>query len=138
MGANLAKTYRELIVWQKSMDLAEETYRISRRFPKHELYGLSSQIQRASVSVASNIAEGHARRSRKEFVHHLSYAKGSIAELETQMILATRLGYVSRDDIRECWNLAQEIGKMLSPMINTLATSSNLRVWAGLLSFFKL
>ncbi len=137
MNANLAKTYRELIVWQKSMDLAEETYRISRRFPKHELYGLASQLQRASVSVASNIAEGHARKSRKEFVHHLSYSKGSIAEIETQMILATRLGYISRDEIREFWNLAQEVGKMLSTMINTLSTSSKLSFWSGLLSILK-
>jgi four helix bundle protein len=100
MAINSAKTYRELVVWQKAMDLAEETYRISRQFPKHEIYGLASQVQRASVSIASNIAEGHARRSRKEFVHHLSYAKGSMAEAETQMILATRLGYIPRDEIK--------------------------------------
>ena len=80
--------YRDLKVWQTAMRLAAEAYRLSAAFPKQEIYGLSSQIQRSAVSVPSNIAEGHGRNSNKEFNHFLGVAMGSLAELETQLILA--------------------------------------------------
>jgi four helix bundle protein len=117
----VAKTYRDLIVWQKAMELAEEVYRLSYTLPKHEMYGLASQIQRAAVSIPSNIAEGHARKHKKEFVHHLSFAKGSLAELETQIILAVRLGHFEKSSVVRFWSLSQEVGKMLTPMINSLS-----------------
>jgi four helix bundle protein len=116
-----AKTYRELLVWQKAMDLVIETYALTAKFPKSEQFGLSTQLQRAAVSIPSNIAEGHARKSRLEFSHHLSYSRGSLAEVETQMILANRLGYVNREAIKTFWSLSQEVGKMLTPMIATLS-----------------
>ena len=88
--------YRDLKVWQAAMRLAEEVYRLSARFPKHETYGLANQLQRSAVSLPSNIAEGHGRNSRKEFNHFLGMALGSLAELETQLILAQHFDYSLR------------------------------------------
>ena len=83
--------YRDLKVWRLAMELAEDAYKICAEFPKHEVYGLTSQLQRAAVSIPSNIAEGQARNSNKEFNHFLGIARGSLAELETQIMLAQRL-----------------------------------------------
>lgn len=94
-------SFRDLNVWQFSMDLAEKVYKLTQGFPKQEMYGLSSQMQRAAVSVSSNIAEGHARDSTKEFLHFLSVALGSLFELETQLVLAGRLAYLEKKDLEE-------------------------------------
>lgn len=88
------RSYKELIVWQKAMDLAEDVQRVSQRFPKEELYGLTSQLRPAAVSVPSNIAEGQARQSKAEFLNFLSIANGSLADVETQLLLAQRFGYL--------------------------------------------
>jgi len=90
-----SKDFRELRVWQLGMQLAEEVYGLSQQFPKHETYGLSSQIQRAVVSIPANVAEGHAMGSTKNFLRHLAVAQGSLAELETHLMLAQRLKYVT-------------------------------------------
>ena len=87
-------SFRDLRVWQLRMDLLEETYLITRSFPKHETYGLASQMQRASVSVPSNIAEGYTRQHRREYLQHLSTAQASLAELDTQLEIASRLSYL--------------------------------------------
>jgi four helix bundle protein len=79
------ESFRDLRVWQLAMELVELTYRVTQSFPKHEVYGLTSQIQRAAVSVPSNLAEGHTREHTKEYLHHLSIAQASLAELETQL-----------------------------------------------------
>jgi four helix bundle protein len=92
----MVNSYRDLMIWQHSVELAEQVYRLTQHFPKQEMYGLSVQIQKAAVSVPANIAEGHARDSTKEFLHHLSISLGSLAELETQLILAERLAYIDR------------------------------------------
>src|SRR5437016_9394759 len=92
------KSFRDLRVWQLAMELVEVVYRLTRSFPKSEIYGLASQIQRAAVSVPSNIAEGHTRESTKEYLNHLSIAQASLAELETQLEIAVRLKYVSLGD----------------------------------------
>ena len=86
------KGYRELQVWRLGMELAKEVYLLTRGFPKHETYGLSSQMQRAAVSIPANIAEGHAKDSTKDYLRHLSIARGSLAELDTHLILAESLG----------------------------------------------
>ena len=91
------QSYKELEVWKKSMDLVEICYKITNDFPKEELYGLTNQIRRAAVSIPSNIAEGQSRWSTKEFLRFLSIAKGSLSELETQLIVAQRLNYISED-----------------------------------------
>ncbi len=87
------KGYRDLKVWQLGVALAKEVYLLTRGFPKHEVYGLSSQAQRAAVSIPANIAEGHARDSTREYLQHVSIAQGSLAELETHLILAESLNY---------------------------------------------
>ena len=115
-----SKTYRDLQVWQKSLDLTVEIYRVSAKLPESEKYGLRSQMQRAASSIPMNIAEGHARQHRKEFLHHLSYAKGSLAELETQLILSSKLKLIGRDELTPVWTRAQEVGKMLNIMIRRL------------------
>ena len=89
--------YRELLAWQKSMTIVESVYALSNRFPPCERYGLTSQVRRAAVSVPSNIAEGQGRSSTKEFLHHLSIAYGSLMEVETQVLLGLRLGYIDKE-----------------------------------------
>ena len=91
--ANEVRSYKDLVAWQKSMDLGAAVYRASQGFPKEEIFGLVSQTRRAAVSVPSNIAEGHARTSQKEFQYFLSNARGSLAELETQLTIAHQLAY---------------------------------------------
>jgi four helix bundle protein len=112
------KRYHDLFAWQKAMDLAEQVYQISKAFPREELYGLTSQIRRSAVSVPSNIAEGHCRNGRREFVHHLSIALGSLGELETQLILAQRLGYLGEN--APIFELASETGRLLVGLMHSL------------------
>jgi four helix bundle protein len=90
--------YKELRVWKESRELVKDIYRISAKFPKEELFGLTNQIRRAAVSIPSNIAEGHNRYSDREFIHFLTIAKGSAAEVETQMIIAVDLGYLTDEE----------------------------------------
>jgi four helix bundle protein len=106
------RTYRELIVWQRAMDLVVEVYKCTRRFPKEELFGLTSQLRRAAVSVPSNIAEGQGRGIGAEFRHHLRISQGSLQELETQMILANRLGYLSAEQLETTLCIASEVGRL--------------------------
>ena len=93
-----ASSFRDLRVWQDAMNLTTNIYKVTSRFPRHELYGLSQQIRRAAVSVPSNIAEGKGRYSDRDFVRFLLVARGSLLELETQVIIAQKLGYVSQED----------------------------------------
>jgi len=116
----MLKSYRDLVVWQKAMDVTVETYRFSNDFPKSELYGLTSQLRRAGVSVPSNVAEGYGRGSRKEYVQFLCISQGSLKELETQVIIAQRLNYGSKtagDDLLES---SEEVGRMLGALIRSL------------------
>ena len=102
------------------MNLVEICYKITNEFPKEELYSLTNQIRRAAVSVPSNIAEGQSRWSTKEFLRFLSIAKGSLSELETQLILAQRLNYISEEKLNEILELTDEIGKMISGLRKSL------------------
>lgn len=114
------KNYKQLIVWQKSIDLTELVYKLTSRFPKEEVYGITSQIRRCAVSVPSNIAEGQARSSAAQFKHFLSISKGSLAELETQFIIAERLKFISTEDSEIFQNQVNEVGKLLNGLINSL------------------
>src|SRR5258705_12882143 len=105
------KNYRELIVWQKAMDLVVEVYTISRTFPREEIYGLTSQLRRAAVSTPSNIAEGQGRRTTADFVRHLSIAYGSLRELETQTLIAARLRYLSTGNSQDILRMAGKVGR---------------------------
>ena len=111
------RSCRELVVWQKAVDLVVEIYGITRAFPKSELYGLASQMQRAAVSVPSNIAEGQALKQTRAYLRHLSIASGSLAELETQLEIASRLGYLTAE-YEVVFEQANEVGRMLSALRN--------------------
>lgn len=118
--ANL-QSYRELKVWQRAMELVEEVYRLTKAFPADERYGLTLQMRRASVSIPSNIAEGYCRKHRGDYLRYLSIAAGSRGELETELIIAGRLHYITKADSELCWNLLQETSKMLTRLNETLS-----------------
>jgi four helix bundle protein len=110
------KSYRDLIVWQKAMDVADRIYTLAKKLPKEETYALSDQTRRAAVSIPSNIAEGQARNSSKEFARFLAVARGSKAELETQLLLCVKIGYFTESDIAETVFLLEEIGKIINAL----------------------
>jgi len=114
------RSHRKLDVWRKSMDFVVNVYRITSNFPKSEKYGLTSQMRRASVSIPSNLAEGAARKGNKEFMHFLNIAQGSISELDTQLELAYRLGYINKEEYSSLINRATEISKMLYGLSRSL------------------
>ncbi|WP_084503106.1 four helix bundle protein [Desulfatirhabdium butyrativorans] len=110
----MVKSYRDLDVWQKSMDLVVACYRITDIFPKKEIYGLSSQLQRAAVSLSANIAKGHQRQHSREFLQFLSIASGSLAGLETHLQIAHRLGYIDEKQIEKLFEKTSEIGRTIN------------------------
>ena len=110
------RSHRDLIVWQKAMDLATQIYRLTANFPTSESYRLTAQITRAAVSVPANIAEGNARATARDYAHFLSIAKGSLMETETYVLLAVRLGYLSEEQAAPTLLLIIEISKMLTAM----------------------
>lgn len=116
----VVKRYSDLIAWQKAMDLVQEVYETTKRFPKEETFGLASQMRRSAVSIPSNIAEGHCRTGRREFVHGLSIALGSLGEVETQMLIAHRLGYVDEDSLATFSSLVSETGRIIVGLMNSL------------------
>lgn len=120
MGEEAIRSYRDLKVWQRAMDLAEVRYRITRRFPKEELYGMVSQIRRAAASVPAHIAEGHGRNSRGEYIQFFRVAQGSLKELETHALLAQRIGMAEEEAVRAILKDAEVLGRMLRALIRSL------------------
>ena len=118
------QSHRDLIAWQKSMDLVETVYQLTKLFPDEEKFGLTSQLRRCIVSVPSNIAEGHGRGSRKDYAQFVSIAKGSLMEAETQLLIAVRLGYLESSRIEEVISLIREIEKMLSTLRRKLLSQN--------------
>jgi four helix bundle protein len=118
--------YKDLLVWQKGMNLAKLVYKLTMRFPSDERYGLISQLRRAAVSVPSNIAEGQARRGTNEFLQFLSIAEGSLAELDTQLLLSVELGFAQRLDVEPALKEVDELQKMLVALKRKLASFSPL------------
>ena len=116
------KSYRDLTVWKKSMRLALATYHVTQKLPREERYGLTSQVRRAAVSVAANIAEGHGRSHRGDYLHHLSIARGSVRELETHLYLIRGLRYGDRQEVRVTLLLCDEIARMLTALMRTLGS----------------
>ncbi|MBR4383366.1 MAG: four helix bundle protein [Selenomonadaceae bacterium] len=112
--------YKSLKFWQKTIDLTAEIYRLTKFLPKDELYGLTNQLRRAAVSIPSNIAEGNARGSTKEYLRFLAIARGSIAEVETQLLICVRLEYLAQENIQTALSLLNEIERMLNSTISTL------------------
>jgi len=118
------KSHKDLLVWQKSLDLVENVYLLTEKFPQRELYGLSAQMRRAAVSISSNIAEGRSRGTRKDFTHFLHMAFGSASELETQLLIAKRLSLASDKECEASLSILLEVSKMLRAMISKLEAKS--------------
>ena len=116
----MIRSYRDLEVWQKTMDLVVECYRVSETFPKAELYGLSSQLKRAAVSIPANIAEGHGRTHTKEYLNHLSIVYGSLMELETHLQIAARLNCLNNSSLQPLLDKTAEIGRIVNGLIQSL------------------
>jgi four helix bundle protein len=114
------QNYRDLVAWQKAMDLVVAVYRASATFPRDEIYGLRSQLRGAAVSVPSNIAEGQGRRTKNEFARFLSVAHGSLRELETQVLIAGRLNYLSAAIVKELLGMASLTGRLITGLANSL------------------
>ena len=114
------QSFRDLAVWQRSMILVEEIYRLTRRFPREEQFGLTAQIRRASISIPSNIGEGKRRKRRRVLLNHLDIALGSQAEVEVQLEIAMRLEFVSRQEYQRLQPIIEEIGRMLNGLIRSL------------------
>ncbi len=113
-------SYRQLVVWQKAIELVLEIYRATQDFPKEEMYGLTSQLRRAAVSVPSNIAEGQGRFSTGEFKQFLGHAKGSLFELQTQVVIGQKLGYLKDKVAGRLVEASDEVGRMLSGLLSSL------------------
>ena len=126
-GKPKARSFKDLLVWQKGMALAKGIYGITRSFPHEEKFGLVSQMRRAAVSIPSNIAEGQARHTTKEFIQFISHAEGSVAELETQLMLAADLGYCiprQAEQVEEAFRLISDLRNMLNALRRTLSRSA--------------
>jgi len=120
MDGDRRRSHKDLIVWRKALDLATLIYRITARFPRFELFGLASQLRRAAVSVPSNIAEGTARRTTREFVAYLHFARGSLAELETQLLLAVQVGYLNEVEALQAQRGIDEVGRLINGVLRGL------------------
>ena len=116
----LIQSYRDLIVWQRGMSLAEECYRLTLRFPRHAIYGLTAQIRRAASSIPANVAEGVGRESTGSFIQHLCISQGSLKELETHLILGQRVGLLEEATLQPLLGDCEELGKMLRGLIRSL------------------
>ncbi len=116
----MSHSYKDLIAWQKSMSLVKSVYLHTRGFPKEEVYGLAAQLRRAAVSVPSNIAEGQGRLSKKEFRHFLALSRRSLLEVETQVLIAADLHYLSQENSHELEIQAQEVLRIINALMNSL------------------
>ena len=120
----MIESYRDLIVWQKGMDLGVAAYRLTSRFPADERFGMISQIRRASASIPANIAEGYGRDSPGAYVQHLRVAQGSLKEFETHVLLSLRVGLIGEPETEPAMRLSEEIGKMLRGLIRSIEASN--------------
>ena len=117
--------YQRLAAWQRAMDLVEAVYATSRAWPRDEQYGLTGQARRAAISIPSNLAEGHGRSGRKEYAHHVSIAFGSLCELETQLLIAHRLGYVSTQELEPLLDRIAEARRIILGLLRSLKPATD-------------
>ena len=120
MNEEICRTHKDLDVWKDSLDLVYEIYKVTKEYPRDELYGLVSQLRRAAVSVVANISEGAARQSTKEFVHYLSISRASLSEVETEVMISQRLEYISHEICSSLLNHVESVGIRLSALIRSL------------------
>jgi four helix bundle protein len=118
-----SKSYRDLLVWQKGIDLVKEIYLLSDQFPNQEIYGLTNQIRRAAVSIPSNIAEGQGRNNNKEFRRYLKIALGSIAEIDTQLEISRSLGFITNEQTNQFQNKITDLRRMIYGLIKNLPST---------------
>src|SRR5262245_42179280 len=114
------QNYRGLDVWQRAMDLVDAVYDLTAQYPTSERFGLVTQMQRAAVSIPSNIAEGYGRKHRGDYIRFLSISRGSLCELETQLLISVRRKFAMQEQIETAWNLCQRIGQMLQRLVDSL------------------
>lgn len=119
------QSYKDLMVWQMGMNLVVGVYQLTKLFPRDEQFALTSQVRRAAVSVPANIAEGHGRLRRGDFLHHLSIARGSLSEVETHLEIAVRLGYLQQEQTQGASDTIQHVGRLLNGLIRSLNTEYN-------------
>ena len=124
----MSGSYREIKVWQKAIELVVDIYSCTRSFPREELYGLAGQLRHAAVSIASNIAEGKGRRTDREFLQFLHHARGSVFEVETQLTIASRLGYMPEAEVLRLGHSASEIARMLNGLIKAITSITHKQV----------
>lgn len=117
------QSYRDLLVWQKGIALTLAVYRLTQRFPSEERFGLMAQLRRAAVSIPSNIAEGQARQTTREFVQFIAYAEGSLAEVDTQIVISRQLGYGTDAELTQVEGLINELRRMLNGLRRRLVAS---------------
>jgi four helix bundle protein len=120
MEKQIIKTYRDLKIWQKSIEMVTVIYKLTSHFPNRELFGITSQIRRSSISIPSNIAEGYGRYSRKEYIRFLGISLGSLYEMQTQLQISLNLGYLSSENFHSLSEGSKEIERMLSGLIRKL------------------
>jgi four helix bundle protein len=113
-------SYRDLLAWQKAMELITQVYRVSQKFPSEELYGMVSQMRRAAVSIPSNIAEGQGRLTKGEFIQFLGNARGSLLELETQILVAQNLHYLDESTLKNLLGLTSEVGRLVNGLLGAI------------------
>ena len=120
----MIKSFKDLIVWQRAMDLAANVYRLSKKLPKEETYALGDQMRRAASAIPSNISEGFGRETKKDYANFLAIARGSVFETETQLLLSVRVGYLAETEIQPALALLAEVGKMLNSVIAMLRSAA--------------
>ena len=121
----MGQSFRDLVVWQKAMTLVTEVYRATASFPKDELFALTSQLRRAAVSVPSNIAEGQGRLSKREFHYFLGLARGSLMEVETQVQIASNLGYLKAETVSDLLSMSAEVGRVLNGLMTSVKSAAS-------------
>jgi four helix bundle protein len=121
----MGQSFRELIAWQRAMELVTEVYRATESFPRNEIYGLTAQLRRAAVSIASNIAEGQARHSHREFMHFLSTARGSSAEVQTQLLIAKNLTYIETDQAETLVEQTSNVCRLINALYSSIDRRTN-------------
>jgi four helix bundle protein len=119
------RSFEDLIVWQKSMDLVTEVYSVTAGFPSDERFGLTQQLRRAAVSIPSNMAEGQGRSTTTDFIRFLTISRGSLNEVRTQLIIANHLNYLTNDKLQSLRNACDEIARLLNALINSLTSKQN-------------
>ena len=116
----MRRSYQDLIAWKKAIELVTEIYQATKAFPKEELYGLTSQIRRAAVSIPSNIAEGQGRLTKGEFQQFLGHARGSLLEVETQIVIALNLHYLTQEQTHRLFDMSAEVGRVLNGLLTSI------------------